>query len=198
MTGSSARQLRRFLGRTERIPVPQCACVWHQAPDAAFRSGRHRVAAWRFSRWVLVCSRRLLSSSFNHSVICSMKTNIRSIWRVAFVEPLCHYEYSCSMKHEFEKEGDMMEQMIEAAGLQCASSRHDAMRDVAFDVRNSDVPTFSRNMDSSDAQRRDSRVIIGVCDEHGVRMAKKGHSTMCLTLRGKIVFSMMGACCACA
>lgn len=36
-------------------------------------------------------------------------------------------------------------------------------------------------------------VIIGVCDEHGVRMAKKGHSTMCLTLRGKIVFSMMGA-----
>lgn len=87
----------------------------------------------------------------------------------------------------------MMEQMIEAAGLQCASSRHDAMRDVAFDVRNSDVPTFSRNMDSSDAQRRDSRVIIGVCDEHGVRMAKKGHSTMCLTLRGKIVFSMMGA-----
>ena len=65
------------------------------------------------------------------------------------------------MKHEFEKEGDMMEQMIEAAGLQCASSRHDAMRDVAFDVRNSDVPTFSRNMDSSDAQRRDSRVIIG-------------------------------------
>ena len=46
------------------------------------------------------------------------------------------------MKHEFEKEGDMMEQMIEAAGLQCASSRHDAMRDVAFDVRNSDVPTF--------------------------------------------------------
>ena len=87
----------------------------------------------------------------------------------------------------------MMEQVIEAAGLQCASSRHDAMRDVAFDVRNSDVPTFSRNMDSSDARRRDSRVIIGVCDEHGVRMAKKGHSTMCLTLRGKIVFSMMGA-----
>ena len=38
------------------------------------------------------------------------------------------------MKHEFEKEGDMMEQMIAAAGLQCASSRHDAMRDVAFDV----------------------------------------------------------------
>lgn len=36
------------------------------------------------------------------------------------------------MKHEFEKEGDMMEQMIEAAGLQCASSRHDAMRDVAL------------------------------------------------------------------
>ena len=97
------------------------------------------------------------------------------------------------MKHEFEKEGDMMEQMIEAAGLQCASSRHDAMRDVAFDVRNSGVPTFSRNMDSSDARRRDSRVIIGVRDEHGVRMAKKGHSTMCLTLRGKIVFSMMGA-----
>lgn len=92
----------------------------------------------------------------------------------------------------------MMEQMIEAAGLQCASSRHDAMRDVAFDVRNSGVPTFSRNMDSSDARRRDSRVIIGVRDEHGVRMAKKGHSTMCLTLRGKIVFSMMGACCACA
>lgn len=55
------------------------------------------------------------------------------------------------MKHEFEKEGDMMEQMIEAAGLQCASSRHDAMRDVAFDVKNSDVPTFLRNMDSSDA-----------------------------------------------
>ena len=71
----------------------------------------------------------------------------------------------------------MMEQMIAAAGLQCASSRHDAMRDVAFDVKNSDVPTFLRNMDSSDARRRDSRVIIGVCDEHGVRMAKRGHST---------------------
>ena len=97
------------------------------------------------------------------------------------------------MKHEFEKEGDMMEQMIEAAGLQCASSRQDAMRDVAFDVKNSDVPTFLRNMDSFDARRRASRVIIGVCAEHGVRMAKRGHSTMCLTLRGKIVFSMMGA-----
>ena len=81
----------------------------------------------------------------------------------------------------------MMEQMIAAAGLQCASSRHDAMRDVAFDVKNSDVPTFLRNMDSSDARRRDSRVIIGVCDEHGVRMAKRGHSTMCLTLRGTLL-----------
>lgn len=51
-----------------------------------------------------------------------MKTNIRSIWRVAFVEPLCHYEYSCSMKHEFEKEGDMMEQMIEGGAPVCIES----------------------------------------------------------------------------